>query len=127
LSAAQVPGLLVEHSTARRFIPASVVQRVLRAGVVSYVPGTELGMMFFEGRVISVLDLGAKGSELLVCEVNGELVAVAGFRVLATGFFDVVGHAVASGGESYEPFDVAAAIALWEQRFRPRSAAGESQ
>ena len=114
---AQLAGLLVEYETRRRFIPAEFVQRILRRVAISAVPGTPLGLTFYQGRVISVLALGSHRDELLVCDVQGELVALSGLRVLASGFFEAAAEGVRVDAQVVPAFDIVSEVASWEQRF----------
>jgi hypothetical protein len=113
----RLAGVVVEHEAGRRFISAEFVQRIVRPVAISAVPGTRLGLTFFQGRVISVLALGNAQDELLVCDVQGELVALSGLRVLASGFFEAAADGVRMDSEVVPAFDVASEVAGWEQRF----------
>src|SRR5688572_10852895 len=85
---ALVAGAIVRFGTQRYFVPANVGLSVVRKPVISRVPGTGLGMALLGGRVTSVVDLGAGGDELLVCDVEGEPIALSGLSVLGSGFYE---------------------------------------
>jgi hypothetical protein len=120
-------GLLVEHRGALRFIPVNVAQRIVRRDAISRVVGSELGMTLFEGRVISVIELGSSHrSELVVCDVDGESVALAGLSVLASGFFEAREEGVLSDAGTAPLLDVAAEVRAFERQLWKRdSPAGE--
>jgi len=112
----KLAGIVVEHAGALRFVPASVAQRILRKTVISTVPGTELAMTLVEGRVVSVLSLGSTRRELLVCDVEGEAVALAGLGIVASGFYAAHPDGVRVGLEIVPLLDVAAELRRIEQR-----------
>ena len=120
-------GVLVEHNRERRFIAAEVAHRIVRGAVVTRVPGAALGLTLFEGRVISVFDLGPNRDELLVCEIQGELLALGGLRVLRSGFFEVWDEGVKFEAEPVPALHVQDELELWAQQFwNRRRQAGES-
>ncbi len=81
-------GLLVRCKGQLAFIPASVVRFIGYDVVVTPFPGTELGMALLGGRVVPVVSLGPKQRAIVVCDVEGETVALAGLEPLKSGFFD---------------------------------------
>jgi hypothetical protein len=121
-------GVLLLRNEELCFIDASVAQRVLRGAVVTLVPGTPLGLTVYDGRVICVFELGSSRGELVVCDVGGELVALAGLRVVETGTFEAAdtGGVRAPSGVA-QPLDVALEIEAWAQQFwSRRRQAGDS-
>jgi hypothetical protein len=109
-AARRVAGVLVKYDGALYFVPADVAQRIVRRPVISRVPGTELGITLVGGRVTSVVDVGERGDELLVCDVEGESVALAGLTMLGSGFYEAEGEG-ARLGDTYVPrFDVRAEL-----------------
>jgi hypothetical protein len=107
---ARVAGLLVSLGGLRHFIPASAASQVLARPVVSRVPGSQLGMTLCAGRVIAVIELGSDPCELVVCEQDGETVALSGLAVVTAGFFDADGTGVRVEGERIPPLDIAAEL-----------------
>ncbi len=83
-----VAGLLVRYKGELAFIPADVVRYVRYDVVVTKFPGTELGMALLGGRVVPVVSLGPKERALLICDIDGEVIAVSGLEPLKSGFFD---------------------------------------
>jgi hypothetical protein len=78
-------GALLETEQDLYFVSASHARIVIASVKVTPVPGSALGLALFEGRVLSVLSLGRRRQHLLVCELEGQLVALSGVTVLATG------------------------------------------
>jgi len=118
---ARVAGMLVEYEAGSYFVPAEQAQRVVRRSVISRVPGTRLGITLFEGRVIPVLALGSAGEDMLVCDVRGELVAVAGLTALEAGFFEAAPDGVQTRSDVVAQLDVGAELdalerELWDRR-----------
>ena len=113
----KIAGVVVEQAGVLRFVPASVAQRIVPRTVISMVPGTELAMTLVEGRVVSVLSLGSVRRELLVCDVEGEAVALAGLDIVASGFYDAHPEGVKVGSAIVPLLDVAAELRRIEQRF----------
>jgi hypothetical protein len=83
-----VAGLLVRCKGQLAFIPANVVRYVRYDVVVSPFPGTALSMALLGGRVVPVVSLGPKERALVVCDIDGEVIAVSGLEPLKSGFFD---------------------------------------
>jgi hypothetical protein len=117
--------MLVEYGSERYFVPAAQAQRVVRRSVISSVPGTRVGITLYEGRVIPVLGLErAAGEDLLVCELRGELLAVAGVRVLRAGFFEPDAGGVWLDGRVVAPLDLSAELEALERELWDRRHAG---
>jgi hypothetical protein len=108
-------GLLVTLAGLRRFIPASSALQVLPRPVVSRVPGSELCITLCAGRVIAVIELGTDASELIVCELDGEIVALSGLSVVRAGFFEADGPGVRVDGEQIPPLDLGAELERTER------------
>jgi hypothetical protein len=106
LGSERAAGVVVEYDQTLFFVPASVAQRIVSKPVVSRVPGTELGIALVHGRVTSVVDTGQRGSELLVCDVQGEAVAFSGMKVVGCGFYPRRASGIALGHELVPELDV---------------------
>jgi hypothetical protein len=83
-----VAGLLVRCQGQLAFIPAHVVRTVRYDVVVTPFPGTDLGMALLGGRVVPVVSLGPTERALVVCDIDGEVIAVSGLEPLKSGFFE---------------------------------------
>jgi|SRR5690606_24211692 len=125
----RVGGLLVEREGQLGFLPASVAQCLVDDAVVTRVPGTQLGMTLVAGRVVLVLSVGEPApspSPLLLCELAGELVAVAGLRVLDVGLFEATGGGVRVGHQVAAALDLGAELARLSQTTRRYRRSGEA-
>jgi hypothetical protein len=93
---------------------------VLRGATVTLVPGTRLGLTAYEGRVICVFELGQRRGELVICDLRGELVALAGLRVVESGTFEAAAAGVQVGSRVIPELDVSAELEAWAQQFWSR-------
>jgi hypothetical protein len=82
-----VGGLLVRRNGSRAFVSADVARQIVAEPLLSRVPGTSLAMALVSGRVVGVLELGVSTGSLLVCELDGQLVACVGLELERAGFF----------------------------------------
>lgn len=83
-----VAGLLVRCKGQLAFLPANVARYVRYDVVVTPFPGTDLSMALLSGRVVPVVSLGPKERALVVCDIDGETIAVSGLEPLKSGFFE---------------------------------------
>ena len=94
-----VGGLLVRRRGSRAFVGADVARKIVSEPRISRVPGTALAMALVGGRVIGVIELGASTGSLLVCELDGQVVACAGLQLDRAGFFAKTPEGVWDAGE----------------------------
>ena len=95
----EVGGLLVRRGGARAFVSAEQARQIVPEPRISRVPGSPLGMALVAGRVVGVLELGSSTGALLVCELDGQLVACAGLVVERAGLFTKTPEGVWDSGE----------------------------
>lgn len=105
-------GIVLETGRGHRFLPAEVATAVVPAATVVPVPGLAwpaVGLVLTEDRVATVLQVGSLGSEhMIVCQIDGGSVALAGARVVATGVFSGDDEGVEWQGMRAEGLDVRA-------------------
>jgi hypothetical protein len=80
-----------------RFVPAAIALRVTTTPPVTPVPGAPaglLGIALHEGGVVPVLEIGPARGEMIVCQSDGELVALLGGEGFVTGVFATAGDGV---------------------------------
>lgn len=87
-------GLIVRLEQGRRFVPASSAKSVLSDITVAPLPGSRFGMGLAEGRILLVLPISQVGTDFVVCEIEGESVALSGLAVIASGVFPSGGNQV---------------------------------
>jgi len=113
---ARASGLIVDIEGTRRFVAASLAIRAVQRPPVTPVPGAPLGIALVDGLVVPVLELGPDPAELLLCQVQGQLVALAGIRVVRSGLFRTLEDAVELDGKRIRVLDVEAELRSLEQR-----------
>jgi|RhiMethySRZTD1v2_1073278.scaffolds.fasta_scaffold08211_11 hypothetical protein len=103
-------GVVVEFESRLYFVPARVAERIVAKPVVSRVPGSEFGIALVNGRVTSVIDVAEGGNDLLVCDIEGEALALSGLKVYGCGFYPSRGNGIALGDELVPELEVTALI-----------------
>lgn len=73
---------------------------------VTDVPGTAFGFALVADYVVAVLPLGPPTGQLLLCNVDGEPVSLAGVEVLEAGRFPTSGHGVRYADAVVPAFDI---------------------
>jgi hypothetical protein len=85
-------GIVLDTGDAFRFLPASIAALVAPAETIVPVPGLAspaVGLVLTDERVATALQVGTKDTEhMVVCEIEGEWVALVGAWVIATGTFE---------------------------------------
>jgi hypothetical protein len=120
-AAAHTAGVVVSLDEKLYFVPAEMAGSIVQRPVVTRVPGTHIGMALIGGRVVTVIDVGPRREELLLCEVEGEPLALSGLSVCGSGFYSLEGDQVRVDDQLVPGFDVKAALLeaeleLWAQR-----------
>lgn len=89
-------GMVFDAGDDLRFVPSSIAIAVVLGTPVVPVPGLvlpALGLTLADDRVVTVLRAGtASSGDLVLCDIEGVVVAIAGVRVLATGKFPSAGE-----------------------------------
>jgi hypothetical protein len=110
-------GLIVKLGEDLCFVPATMVERVLRQPVMSVVPRAPVKMALLSGTVVAVIELGPPADELLVCRLGGEEVGFSGLAVLGSGFYELVDERVRFGENLVRPLDLEDELQRAERRF----------
>jgi hypothetical protein len=101
-------GIVVQSAQRRYFVPAEIAKELISEPTVTPVPGADFGMALVSGQVVVVVALGKSSGSLLVCEVEGEILAVAGVLPQRSGFFEATPGGVRIDGELVADLDVGA-------------------
>ena len=119
-------GLVLRASRGDVFVSANVAARVAQLGPLSKVaglPSPAAGIAVADGRVVTVVRLGDdRASRVAVlCEVDGDLLALAGTTIVATGWFEPAQGGVLHDGARIAELDVRGIYgelesALWASR-----------
>lgn len=84
---AQRAGLLVRSGGKLAFLPASVARSLLPLPRLTKIPWDSAQMALVGGEVVAVLVLGEPSGELLLCEFDGQAVALSGLSAERVGFW----------------------------------------
>ena len=109
-------GLVVEVAGALRFVSASFAVRAVQRPPVTPIPGAPLGIALVDGLVVPVLELGTGADDLLLCRARGQLVGLAGLRVIQSGFFPQTDDNIELDGERVPVLDVETELQHLEHR-----------
>lgn len=112
-------GVLVRGARGRQFVPAEVARKIASRPTVTPVPGTEFGMALIDGQVVSVIDVGGPQGTLLLCEAEGQLLALSGLSVERSGFWDGAPGGVRVGDEIVPELDVCAIARALSRKIEP--------
>jgi len=101
MGTARSAAVIVRRPEGRAFVRAEHARQIVPEPVISRVPGSALGMALVSGRVLGVLELGQPSGALLVCQPQGETVALSGLTIESVGFYPLdASGAVLVDGES---------------------------
>ncbi len=125
--AKRAAGVVIDTGAGLWFVPAEHAIAALDDPRLSAVPGTQLQMLWFEGRVVPAVSWTAlrgadavtapterraapsrRAEATLVCEAGGQSLALVGVLAVASGFFEECPEGVRFGGESVPRADLAA-------------------
>lgn len=106
---ARVGGVIVRVGGQRQFIASDAVARVVARPDADRIPGSAIGMALIAGRVVAVLEVGA-GNDAILCEHDGETLAVSGVEAERSGFFDRTEGGVLVDEAEVTSFDLAARV-----------------
>jgi hypothetical protein len=81
--------VLVRRAERRAYVPTSVARQIVPQSTISRVPNSSLGMTLVGGRVVSVVELGEASGALLVCELDGDPIALSGLYIERVGWFEI--------------------------------------
>ncbi len=70
------------------FLPASVATAVVGEVELSEIPACRAKMTLVAGQIVPVWTLDDASPNMVLCEVGGERVGLAGLRLLRSGIFD---------------------------------------
>jgi len=116
---AQRAGLLVRRDGQLAFLPASVARWLLPIPRLTQLPWDSAQMALVGGEVVAVLVLGEPSAELLLCEIEGQAVALSGLSADRVGFWPASGSGVSVDGLLVPALDLSEAL----KRFRGDRAA----
>jgi hypothetical protein len=116
---AQRAGLLVRRGGALAFLPASVARFLLPLPRLTKIPWDSAQMALVGGEVVAVLALGEPSGELLLCEFEGQAVALSGLSADRVGFWPASESGVSVDGVNVPALDLRAALAQFRSDRAP--------
>jgi hypothetical protein len=123
---AQRAGLLVRRGEQLAFLPANVARSLVPLPRLSQIPWDSAQMALVGGEVVAVLALGEASGQLLLCELDGQAVALSGLWAERVGFWPVSESGVSVDGVSVPALDLGAALREF-QSDRPSSQEGHHE
>jgi len=107
---AQRAGLLVRRGSELRFLPATVARWLLPLPRLTKIPWDSAQMALVGGEVVGVLSLGEASGQLLLCEFDGQPVAVSGLSAERVGFWPASDSGVSVDGQHVPALDLSDAL-----------------
>lgn len=115
-------GAVIQTEEGRFFVPSREAHSITGNVKVTPVPGSRLGIALVEGRVLSVLKLGDQREHVLLCEFQGQSLALSGVTVLATGEFPASrAEGCVFAGERLARLDLAARFRVAKRQDPPEA------
>jgi hypothetical protein len=122
----QRAGLLVRHGERLAFLPASVARGLLPLPHLTRIPWDSAEMALVAGEVVPVLSLGDPSPELLLCELDGQSLALSGLTAVRVGFWPASGSGVSVDGVNVPALDLNAALSQFRSDHRAPPGAASS-
>ncbi|HEY0468336.1 MAG TPA: hypothetical protein VGC79_29265 [Polyangiaceae bacterium] len=107
---AQRAGLLVRRGGELAFLPASVARWLVPLPRLTKIPWDSAQMALVAGDVVAVLALGEPSGELLLCELDGQAVALSGLSADRVGFWPASESGVIVDGVTVPALDLSDAL-----------------
>jgi hypothetical protein len=111
---AERAGLLVRRGNERLFLSASVARHLVPLPRLTTIPWDSAQMALVGGEVIAVVELGEPSGTLVVCELDGQALALSGLFAERVGVWPESGAGVTVDGVDVPPLDLSAALAQFQ-------------
>lgn len=121
---AQRAGLLVRRGGELAFLPATLARWLLPQPRLTKVPWDSAQMALVGGEVVAVLPLGESSGELLLCQLDGQAVALSGLNADRVGFWPASDTGVEVDGVRVPTLDLSQALKEFRSG-RPSAREGE--
>ena len=92
------------------FLPASIARSLWPAPRLTKIPWDSAHMTLLGGEVVAVLDFGEPSGELVLCELDGQALALSGLSADRVGFWPAHDSGVSVDGVFVPALDLRAAI-----------------
>ncbi|MES1177879.1 MAG: hypothetical protein ABUL62_26375 [Myxococcales bacterium] len=108
-------GLLVRRAGELSFLPASVAKSLLPLPRLSKVPWDSAQMALVGGDVVAVLELAEPCGVLVLCELEGQTLALSGLSAERAGSWPESGTGVSVDGVEVPGLDLGAALTQFQR------------
>ena len=103
-------GLLVRRGNERLFLPASVARLLVPLPRLTKIPWDSAQMALVGGEVVAVAELGEPSGMLVVCELDGQALALSGLFAERVGVWPASEAGVTVDGVNVPALDLSAAL-----------------
>ena len=107
-------GLLVKRGGQRLFLSASIARHLVPLPRLTKMPWDSAQMALVGGEIVAVLELGPPSAVLVLCEHDGQAVALSGLDAEQVGFWPASDTGVSVDGVSVPALDLRAALAQFQ-------------
>ena len=107
-------GLLVKRDGERLFLAASIARHLVPLPRLTKLPWDSAQMALVGGEVVAVLELAPPSSVLVLCEHDGQALALSGLNAEQVGFWPASEAGVQVDGVHVEALDLSAALAQFQ-------------
>jgi hypothetical protein len=108
-------GLLVRRAGKLSFLSASVVKSVLPLPRLTKIPWDSAQMALVSGDVVAVLELAEPCGVLVLCEIDGQPLALSGLSAERAGVWPESGTGVSVDGADVPALDLGAVLRQFQQ------------
>ena len=104
-------GLLVQRDGERLFLAASVTRQLVPLPTLSKLPWDSAQMALVGGEILAVVELAPPSGVLVICEHDGQALALSGLQAEQVGFWPESDGGISVDGVSVPALDLDAALA----------------
>jgi hypothetical protein len=104
-------GLLVKRGSERLFLAASIARHWVPLPRLTQLPWDSAQMALVGGEIVAVIELAPPSFALLLCEYEGQTLALSGLKAEQVGFWPAADDGVSVEGVAVPALDLGAALA----------------
>jgi hypothetical protein len=108
-------GLLVRRGSERLFLSASVARHLVPLPRLTKIPWDSAQMALVGGEVVAVVELAPPSGMLVVCELNGQALALSGLFAERVGVWPETEAGVTVDGVNVPALDLSAALEQFQR------------
>ena len=114
----QRAGLLVRRAGEQSFLPASVARSLVPLPRLTKIPWDSAQMALVGGEIVAVLELGDPCGVLVLCDVDGQALALSGLSAERVGIWPESGSGVNVDGVRVPTLDLARVLEQFQSSDR---------